>query len=68
MPQRLESLKEVIINTVNPDAWRDAGGTVGSISTFKSKFVIIATPKMHEQIEALLTLLREDSSPARRSR
>ena len=49
----------LIQETVQPEAWRDAGGTVGSIRELAGQFVITATPQMHTQVEALLNQLRE---------
>lgn len=57
--QAVEELTRLITEIVNPDSWRDAGGTIGSIREFSGRFVIVATPSMHADIESLLGQLRE---------
>jgi len=49
----------LIQETVVPDAWREAGGSVGAIRELSGQLIIIATPQMHEQIAKLLHLIRE---------
>ena len=58
-PSLAEQIATLIQETVEPDAWRDAGGTVGSIRELSGQFIITATPQMHEQIVNLLHQLRE---------
>jgi hypothetical protein len=58
----LDSLKQVIQNNIDPDGWRDAGGTVGAISTFGDMFVIQTTVQNHILIDSLLQDLRETNA------
>jgi hypothetical protein len=53
-------LKTLITDTIEPDSWRDAGGTVGSISELAGLLIITQTPKAHERIANLLGQVRED--------
>ena len=57
--EAVEMLTHLISENVAPDAWRDAGGTVGSIREIDGRFVITATPPMHDDIARLLELLRK---------
>jgi beta-lactamase regulating signal transducer with metallopeptidase domain len=54
-----EQIVTLIQETVEPDAWRDQGGSVASIRELSGQFIITATPQMHEQIVNLLHQLRE---------
>jgi hypothetical protein len=54
----LEQLKQVILDTIEPDSWRDAGGTVGSLRDFNGVLIVAQTPAVHEQIKKLLEELR----------
>jgi hypothetical protein len=57
--EAVETLTHLIFDNVAPDAWRDAGGTIGSIREVDGRFVITATPAMHEDVVRLLELLRK---------
>jgi hypothetical protein len=57
--KKIDELKKVIMDTIAPDTWRDAGGTVGAIDVFNNKLIITSTPKLQQQIDQLLTRLRE---------
>jgi beta-lactamase regulating signal transducer with metallopeptidase domain len=58
-PTLTEQIISLIQETVVPDAWRDAGGTVGAIRELSGQLIITATPQMHEDICKLLAMLRE---------
>lgn len=57
------SLTELIRTTVDPDNWREAGGTIGSMTEFNGRLVVTQTPETHDQIAALLADLRKDQHP-----
>jgi hypothetical protein len=57
--QAIEDLSRIITDFVAPDMWRDNGGTVGSIREYNGRLMISATPDMHEEIAALLEMLRK---------
>jgi hypothetical protein len=57
--EAVETLTHLVYENVAPDAWRDAGGTIGSIREIDGRFVITATPAMHEEVVRLLELLRK---------
>jgi hypothetical protein len=57
--EAIEEITRMITDFVEPDMWRDAGGTVGSIREFDGRLMITATPDMHDDIAALLELLRK---------
>lgn len=56
-----ESLIELVTSTIQPETWREAGGTQGEIRSHGStlSLVITQTQAVHEQIEDLLTQLRQ---------
>ena len=56
--EAVETLTHLITESVAPDAWRDAGGTIGTIREMDGRFIITATPAMHEDVMRLLELLR----------
>ena len=56
---RIEELTRLIEHVVQPDAWRENGGIVGTITPINDRFVISATPAMHYQIERLLDGIRQ---------
>ena len=57
--ERLESLKDLILEHVQPELWQDLGGEVGSMSVREGRLVISATPSMHLGVRQLLDGLRE---------
>jgi beta-lactamase regulating signal transducer with metallopeptidase domain len=50
----MDSVKKLIVGTVDPSSWQDNGGPTGSIVQFKSKLVICQTPTNHQKIVAIL--------------
>ena len=58
--QRVSDFVRLITETVFPDSWRDAGGTVGAIREISGLLVVTQTADAHKQIETLLGQLRED--------
>jgi hypothetical protein len=55
----VERLKLVMTETVDPESWRDAGGTTGSVREFNGQLVVAQTPVAHERIAKLLQDLRQ---------
>ena len=49
----------LVRETVEPEAWRDAGGSVASMRELAGQLIITATPEMHGEISALLTQVRK---------
>jgi len=59
-PQEIENdLAIMIMEAIDPDSWRDAGGEVGSIRTWAGRLVVFQTPENHQNIESLLANLRK---------
>jgi hypothetical protein len=54
----LQSLISAITSTINPDSWEDLSGP-GSIARIGTSLIIRNDAGVHEQIEALFTLLRQ---------
>jgi hypothetical protein len=51
-------LIKIIEAFVEPDKWKDVGGTVGNMTLFGDKLLVTATPMMHYQIRQLFDELR----------
>jgi hypothetical protein len=65
--QKAEQLIKIITDTVAPDSWREAGGTVGSIREINGRLVIAQTEANHALITKLLEEIGENdvmSGPA----
>jgi hypothetical protein len=59
LPQEAtEMLAKLIVETVDPDSWRDAGGSIGAIREFSGLLIITHTVEGHEQILRLIEQLR----------
>jgi len=59
-PQEIEyDLTTMIMEAIDPDSWRDAGGEVGSIRSWAGRLIIFQTPENHQKIESLLANLRK---------
>lgn len=56
-----DSLIELMTTTIEPETWREAGGTQGEVKEHRStlSLVITQTQAVHEQIEDLLNQLRQ---------
>jgi hypothetical protein len=57
---KTKSLIKLVQDFVSPDSWKDNGGSVGTIAEFNGKLIVTQTPKNHQQVEWLLTKLREN--------
>jgi hypothetical protein len=56
-----DELTRLVEETVSPDQWLDAGGTVGTVRTFNGRVVAVTTWRNHRRIEALVSELRSSS-------
>jgi len=57
--EKMHRLVTMIENTVDPDSWRDRGGSTGSIQELNGNLIISTTPANHREITGLLSKLRE---------
>jgi hypothetical protein len=55
----LENLTRIIVENVEPDMWRDAGGIAGSVREFNGRLLITGTPRMQREVAELLETLRK---------
>ena len=55
----VDNLKQIVMHTVDPESWRDAGGTLGSMFDFNGRLLITQTPENHTAITKLLELIRK---------
>ena len=56
--ERVDELCRLVAETVSPDSWRDAGGTLGIVYGFGGRLVVLQTSENHRQIRYLLYQLR----------
>ncbi len=57
--QLVEKIVNVLQNSVDPEGWADFGGDTGRISELNGNLVITQTPRNHQNIQGLLSQLRE---------
>src|SRR5205823_14256259 len=57
--QLVDNITKLITETVAPDSWRDAGGTVGSLRELQGQLIVTQTPENQRLLTGLLEQLRE---------
>ena len=57
--EREDELVRLVTETVAPESWRDAGGTVGAIRVVNGPLIITQTQENHGMIQHLFEQLRE---------
>ncbi|HEX5243090.1 MAG TPA: hypothetical protein VFW23_07465 [Tepidisphaeraceae bacterium] len=55
----VDSLIKLITDSVSPDSWRDAGGSIGAIKEINGVLVVTQSVQSQKEIEALLSGLRQ---------
>lgn len=60
--ERILDLLELIRNTIEPDSWREMGGVDAAISEINGQLVVTQTASAHEEVEDLLSKLREQQA------
>jgi hypothetical protein len=63
--EMVNAVMALITESVEPDSWRDAGGTVGMMKQMGNLLIIHQTEGAHKEIAALLNQLRKEAVPAR---
>jgi len=58
-----EELVWTIMSTIDPDIWRDNGGSGGQIHTMSGRILVVAAWCQHRQIEELLNQMRSPVVP-----
>jgi len=56
---RIRQIVDIVEQTIDPEGWRDLGGTTGSIQELNGSLIITNTPTNHQAISGLLAKLRE---------
>ena len=65
--QRADRIRKLIMDNVDPDSWRESGGTIGLVSELNGKLVITQTEGNHAAIRKLLDeLARDDAAVAQK--
>lgn len=54
----VDSIIKLITDSVSPDSWRDAGGSIGAIKEINGVLVVTQSVQSQKEIEALLSGLR----------
>ena len=60
LSERAQEIVELIRETIEPESWREAGGTDASIRALKGNLVVTQTASAHEQIADLFSQLRQE--------
>ncbi len=60
--QLVKDITDLITQTIAPDTWREAGGTVGSIRELSGQLIVTQTPDAQRQLQRLLDQLRESKA------
>jgi len=55
----VDQLINLVQNNIDPDGWADFGGDTGRLSEYNGNLVITQTPRNHQNIQGLLSQLRE---------
>jgi type II secretory pathway component GspD/PulD (secretin) len=55
----VEEITKLIQETVDPDSWRDNGGSVGAVRELSGQLIVTQTPENQRQLVNLLEQLRE---------
>ena len=63
--EAITELTELIQETVSPESWREAGGSIGTVRVFSGRLIIQASLDMHLKIEELLLLIRSGAGEVR---
>jgi len=61
-PTRAELVSDILYmirSTIEPESWRENGGTVGSLREFGGQIVVTHIPRVHRKLMNLLAQLRE---------
>lgn len=56
--ERVDQLAKLIMESIDPTAWRDAGGSEASLRGYQTRLIVIASPENHAKIAELLADLR----------
>jgi hypothetical protein len=57
--ENIASVINSITKNIDPDSWRDNGGTVGAISQLSKQLIVTQTPENHERVKTLLADLEK---------
>jgi hypothetical protein len=57
--EAIDEITHMIMEFIDPDSWRDNGGTVGTVRDFDGRLMVTNTPDAHDRIAALLEKLRK---------
>jgi len=63
-PTTVDSLASLIMSTVAPESWRDAGGAIGTVRMLGTRLVVSQTAANQKQIEDLLNGIRDEGGGA----
>jgi hypothetical protein len=62
-PTPADGLETLVQESIAPDSWRNAGGSVGHVRHVAGRLVVVQTAENHRHIERLLEQLRELPPP-----
>lgn len=59
---RVRALKQLIMDQIDPDSWRERNGSIGTITEFNGQLVVTQNSAAQERVSNLLDKLREQRS------
>ncbi|OQB86106.1 MAG: Tetratricopeptide repeat protein [Planctomycetes bacterium ADurb.Bin126] len=62
--EEVDEITSLVTKTIEPNTWRSAGGTVGSLRVVNGTLVVESTPENQKAVETLLANLRQAQGPA----
>jgi hypothetical protein len=61
--ERPERLTQLLVRLVDPESWRDNGGTSGAAQVFQGRLTVTETLETHDHIAEVLQILRDAQNP-----
>lgn len=58
--EAMDEILRLVTETIEPDSWRDAGGSVGSVRELGGRLIITQSPRNLREVEWLLNELRSE--------
>ena len=64
-PELVKAVIDLVEETVDPDSWRDMGGTIGSIRELSGQLIITQSEENQKLVESIFRQLRENAGVVR---
>ncbi|HET6248462.1 MAG TPA: hypothetical protein VFE47_12240 [Tepidisphaeraceae bacterium] len=57
----VDAIEQAIETRIDPDSWRDNGGTIGNLRELQGQLIVTQTKRAHARIKARLDILRREN-------